>query len=437
AAGNGQPPVPVCWTYDTTNPFPDPGEDYQQVYGQLYDVNPPPGDVPPEPPQPPPMTGFVRNYALQKGVTYPENIMNGFRPPALPNLSRLANEFVVCDNWFASVPSQTLTNRSFVHAGTASGYVDNELSGLPFFVNDTPTIFNVLEEQGISWRIYYGSYFFLCMAFLNQRQLDRYSGHLFAPGPRRMFQFQSFLDDAKNGRLPSYSFIEPNFMDSVVYGRENDMHPDAGILEWDGLPSDARFGDELVRKVYQALKASPQWNSTLLVIIFDEHGGCYDHVPPPPAEPPDGRIIPAKQPGYSGFGFDRYGVRVPAVMVSPLLVAGAVDHTLYDHTSVIRTVMQRFEVSGDLGRRVASANALAPPFAEQPRADVPDLPAPAAMNDQVAGDLPHTQIQASLVRAAVLRLSELGAPLPDETKLNTRLSSEAELQRVAAAVKPG
>jgi len=124
-------------------------------------------------------------------------------------------------------------------------------------------------------------------------------------------------------------------------------------------------------------------------------------------------------------------------MVSPLLVAGAVDHTLYDHTSVIRTVMQRFEVSGDLGRRVASANALAPPFAEQPRADVPDLPAPAAMNDQVAGDLPHTQIQASLVRAAVLRLSELGAPLPDETKLNTRLSSEAELQRVAAAVKPG
>ena len=314
--------------------------------------------------------------------------MNGFRPPALPNLSLLAYEFVVCDNWFASVPSQTFTNRSFVHAGTASGYVNNDLYGLPLFVNDTPTIFNLLEQQGISWRIYYGSYWFLSMAFLNQRQLDRYSGHLFAAGPQRMFQFQSFLDDAKHGTLPSYSFVEPIFMDSLIYGRENDMHPDAAILDWDGKPSDARFGDELVRKVYQALKAGPQWNSTLLVVIFDEHGGCYDHVPPPPAVPPDNRIIPSGQPGYSGFGFDRYGVRVPAVMVSPLLVRSVVDHTLYDHTSIIRTVMERFGVSGDLGRRVANADPLAPLFAESPRADVPDLLAPAVDDEEVAGGRP-------------------------------------------------
>jgi phospholipase C len=93
------------------------------------------------------MTGFVCNYGLQKGVTQPANIMNGFRPPALPNLCTLANQFVVCDNWFASVPSQTFTNRSFVHAGTASGYVNNELNHLPIFVNDTATIYNLLEAQ--------------------------------------------------------------------------------------------------------------------------------------------------------------------------------------------------------------------------------------------------------------------------------------------------
>lgn len=447
-AGDGQPPVPAGSTTDTTNPFPDPGEEYTQVYGQLYNINPPPSEVPPAPPQPPPMNGFVRNYALQKGVREPANIMNGFRPSALPNLSTLAQAFVVCDRWFASVPSQTFTNRSFVHAGTASGYVNNEVvPHIPLFINDTPTVYNLLEEHHVSWRIYYGGHWFLSMAFLGQRQLER---HMFHWGPQRMVPFKSFLDDAKNGTLPSYSFIEPNFMDSLVYGRENDMHPDGAIIGsgeklWDGLRSDARYGDELVRRIYQALKAGPKWHSTLLVITFDEHGGCFDHVPPPPAEPPDDRLIPRGQPGYSGFGFDRYGVRVPAVMVSPLLVGSTVDHTLYDHTSIIRTVMERFGVSGDLGRRVARANLIVPRFAKEPRSDVPDLSVPAVVDydmpravarDTPAPDLPVTQIQASLVNAAARRLSELkpGADVTvDDAKLNSRLSSEAELHSVAGA----
>jgi len=439
--------VPVGSTTDTTNPFPDPGEEYAQVYAQLYNADPPPDDnnVPSNPPQPPPMTGYVRNYARQTGVTQPANIMNGFRPPALPNICKLAQSFVVCDHWFAPVPSQTFTNRSFVHAGTASGYVNNEvLPHIPLFINDTPTLYNLLEEQHIGWRIYYGSHWFLSMTFLGQRQIERY---MFGWGPQRMFPFTSFLDDAKNGTLPSYSFIEPNFMDSSIYGRENDMHPDGAIIGsdsklWDGLPSDARFGDELVGRIYQALKAGPQWPSTLLVITFDKHGGCYDHMAPPAAVPPDDRLIPQGQPGYSGFGFNRYGVRVPALMVSPLLAGSAVDHTLYDHTSIIRTVMQRFGVSGDLGRRVAGANPLAPPFAEEPRSDVPDFPAPAVVTevardvakDTLAPDLPLTQIQATLVRAAARRLSELSPHVTvDETRLNSRRNSEAELQRVASA----
>jgi phospholipase C len=436
--GPGGQSVPVGSTTDTTNPYPDPGEVYQDVYGQLYNVNPPPlvaSDAPPDPPQPPSMTGFVNNYALQKGVTDPGNIMKGFRPPALPSVSALANSFVVCDNWFASVPSQTLTNRSFMHAGTASGYVNNDLHHLPLFVNDTPTIFNLMEAQRISWSIYYGSYWWLSMAFLNQKQLERFP---FDFGPRRMFPFRQFLEDAQNGNLPSYAFIEPIFIDSCVYGRENDMHPDAAILDWDGKPSNAIFGDELVRKIYQALKASSLWNQTLLVILFDEHGGCYDHVAPGPATPPDGRIIAPGMPGASGFKFDRYGVRVPAILVSPLLVGGTVDHTLYDHTSILRTVMEQFGVSGDLGQRVANANPIVPPFADGPRSDVPDLTTPVAPNDTVEGDAPFHAVQAMLVRAAALRLSELNpAATPEPDELTTRLSSEAELQRAATAAGMG
>ncbi len=430
--------IPVGSTPDTTNPYPDPGEIYQDVYGQMYNVYPLPADIPSDPPQPPLMQGFVINYTYQKDVTDPANIMNGFRPPALPTVSQLANSFVVCDNWFASVPSQTLTNRSFMHAGTASGYVNNDLHDLPIFINDTPTIFNLMEAQKVSWRIYYGSYWFLSMAFLNQKQLERY---VFDFGPKRFFPFQQFLDDAKKGTLPTYSFIEPNFMDSLnpLYGRENDMHPDAAILDWDHKPSDAIFGDELVRKIYQALLASPLWNKTLLVIIFDEHGGTYDHVPPGPATPPDNRIIKKGDPGYSGFQFNRYGVRVPAIMVSPLLVAGTVDHTLYDHTSVLRTVMQQFGVTGDLGQRVANANLITPQLASPPRADVPAFPNPVIEDEAVAVtvDAPPTAIQSTLIQAAALRLSQLGGATPDPAKLAMRLTAEAELLRLAKSVGLG
>jgi phospholipase C len=277
------------------------------------------------------------------------------------------------------------------------------------------------------------------MAFLNQKQLERFVLPL---EPRRFFPFQNFLDDAKNGTLPSYTFLEPNFMDSAIYGRENDMHPDAAILDWDHKPSDAIYGDELVRTIYQALKASPLWQKTLLIVLFDEHGGCYDHVAPGPATPPDNRIIPPNQPGYSGFKFDRYGVRVPAIMVSPLLVGGTVDHTLYDHTSVLRTVMEQFGITGDLGQRVAKANLIALQFADTPRSDLPSLATPLiqdlaqdiARDNAPANDAPPTAIQSSLVQAAALRLSELGnGATAAPENLTTRLSAEAELLRTAKA----
>jgi phospholipase C len=120
------------------------------------------------------------------------------------------------------------------------------------------------------------------------------------------------------------------------------MHPAIAITDT-GAPTDVRYGEALVHTVYEALKNSPDWNSTLLAITFDEHGGTYDHVPPEPGcVSPDGIIIPANKPGGSGFNFERYGVRVPAVLVSPLIEQGTVCNKVFDHTSIIRTVENRW-----------------------------------------------------------------------------------------------
>jgi phospholipase C len=446
---NTQPPalVPVGSTTDPINPNPDPGEVYADVYQQLYNPVPPlPKNQipPPNPPQPPPMAGFVNNYAAQH-KTHPPSIMLGFRPPTLPWLCYLAYEYVVCDSWFASVPSQTLTNRSFVHAGTASGYVNNRVGLLPIFENHTDTIFNLLEAQKQSWGIYYGSHWFFCNAWLCQSKLDPYMFSF--PGPQRIHPFSQFLAQAQSGQLPKYSFIEPNFMDSIEYGRENDMHPHAGLLDIDGKPSDVRFGDDLVRRVYQALTGPrSKWQSTLLVITFDEHGGCYDHVAPGSATPPDNRIIPPGQDGYSGFGFNRYGVRVPTVLISPWLQLHAVDHTVYDHTSIIKTVMGQFlKVQGnELGNRVAAANPLNPP-AGTLRSYLSGLPAapepavPLASAEETLSDSPLTDFQASMVEAAYQRLQQLGATAPvaealAEPQLETTLHAEQKLLRLAATL---
>src|SRR5947209_4224385 len=169
-------PVPVGRGNALTDPNPDPGEPYQDIYSQLYDVTPVPplGSVPPEPPQPPDMLGFVNNYAQQKGVTNPGIIMNCFTPLSVPVLSSLAYYYGVCDHWFASVPTQTLCNRSFVHAGTSSGYVNNQGDNGILFINRTPTVFNLLEAAGRSWKIYHASWLITCLALLTQEQLWPY-----------------------------------------------------------------------------------------------------------------------------------------------------------------------------------------------------------------------------------------------------------------------
>jgi phospholipase C len=406
----GGPAIPVGKTDDARSPQPNPGEPFEDVYSQVYDVPllkfP---NVPPVPPHPPNMQGFIRNYAAQKlAPRDPANIMKCLTPKTLPVLSSLAHHYALCDRWFASIPTQTFCNRSFVHAGTSSGYVNNGGGGL-CFVNDSPTIFDLLESHGKSWTIFCGGWLLQSFTLLTQKHLWKYalSNHF--------VHFKNFVAAAaKKGGLPNYSFIEPIYFDSMVWGPENDMHPECNPYQFDG-PSNLHRGEALVATVYQAIRNSPDWESTLLIVLFDEHGGCYDHVPPPSADEcdvalkPDDKIIPAGQPGGIGFQFDRLGPRVPAIIISAHTPAQTRLHAVFEHTSALRTVVHCFGLpQGALGARearaldVGAALTLSAPRQDRPPIAKPQFPIRADLEAEL-----HSIVQSKLFTAERKQLSDL------------------------------
>ena len=379
---------------DMTAPFPDPNEPYDYVYMQQFNPPSSPESVPPFPPPcpiplttaTPSMQGFVLDYvnalsqANQEAAKHgrppfdvdPGVIMNCFAPTSLPVINGLAKAYAVCDNWYSSVPTQTFPNRSFVHAATSSGNVYNTWGGEHFwdkgiFINNTPTIYNLLEAANISWKIYHGGPLLLCNALYGQKHLWEF---LVSPENRRFFPLQSgdysshpdtqanqFLADVQAGTLPAYTFIEPNMICSERYGPENDMHPAFAVFDT-GAPTNALYGDKLIYDIYTALRESDYWEKTLFIITFDEHGGCFDHQPPPPAVPPDGTVIAANKEcdgQGSNFDFRRLGVRVPAVLVSPWIEQGTICHTQFDHTSIIKTASNKWLRGQNLTERDANA----------------------------------------------------------------------------------
>jgi phospholipase C len=353
--------IPAGKGNDPTAPFPDPGETFEDVYAQIYGqkTTVAANAVLKEPPRPCNMQGFVYNYGL-KNAGNPGNapiIMNGFTPSTLPVLSGLARYYGVCDHWFASIPTETLCNRSFAQAGTSSGYVNNDGGDGLLFTNDTPTVFNLLSDARKSWKVYCGGWTITSLVLLTQKQVWP-----FALEPGHFEHVSDFLADAeKPGGLPAYSFIEPNYIDSMFHGPENDMHPESHAFQLFGR-SNVEQGEKLVYDIYCAIRKSPDWDKILLLILFDEHGGCYDHVCPPTSKEcpfaisPDGVAIPPNAPGGTGFAFDRLGVRVPAIVVSAYTPQGTILNRTFDHTSVLSTVVNCFGLpSGKLGRRQEAA----------------------------------------------------------------------------------
>jgi len=458
-----QPPVsvPVGQTTDPTVPYPDPGEPYQDVYAQEYGQHdvPPLCEVPTEPGDPN-MLGFLYNYTEQckkaEANTNPNIIMDGFTSATVPVLWSLGFNYAICDHWFSSIPTQTYCNRSYLHAGTSSGYVNNKVGDVFLFDNHTPTIFNVMSEANKSWKIYCCSWKVTSVNFLTQAKirdtvLSENWGHL-----------DEFLAAAKKkDGLPQYSFIEPIYMDSIIWGAQNDMHPEAWPwwLHLQGL-SNVEKGERLLYMVYNAVRNSPDWDSTLLLILFDEHGGTYDHVWPPtsrvsPSSPnycpfaisPDGVVIPPSQPGGSGFNFDRLGVRVPAIVVSPYTAQKTVINTTFDHTSALSTIINCFGLPpGQLGLRQQKAPDISAALnLDAARTDFPLIPVPKGWDPSLGMKLataadallharakPLSDLQKTILLGVAQRLGLPAALLQEASQVTNALEADVFLTKVEA-----
>jgi phospholipase C len=363
----------------TDMPNPDPKEDYTNVNYQLFG---------PEAPSQNPTwknLGFVINYQTATGANIPVQIMEPFSPDQVPIISSLAKSYAVCDRWYCSVPTETWPNRAFVHAGTSNGNVINGNPPNPFEWN-VDTIFNVLESTGNSWKVYCDTTLIPSLTYSMFPKLWPYALNRFA-------HFDDFQEDCEKGNLPRYTFIEPSFIENP-----NDQHP----------PHDVLAGEQFLLDIWNVISTSPRWNQTLLLITYDEHGGTYDHVMPPwGATPPDRK----SSPGQLGFGFDRFGVRVPMVVVSPWIQEGTVfrsDTSVpYDHASIPATLRDWLEIPDSkmlTSLRVRNAPTLGHLLTlASTRTELPSLPPLPAEAKQTATFLPADSLQRSLISADAVR----------------------------------
>ena len=365
-------------------PGADPGEGYAATNSQLF------GRITAPTPAIATNQGFVTDFSytlrwesrehwsILPGTTA-GGIMGIFTPRMLPVLSGLARGFAVCDQWFCSVPTETLPNRAFVCAGTSQGHLNDRTKRYT-----CPTIFRLLSQNNISWSIYgYSDPPLTRMTFTDITYAD--DSHFGV--------FTDFQSAAANGSLASYVFLEPRW-DAAG----NSQHPNYNVA----------LGEQFIYDVYYALRNSSAWNEALLIITYDEHGGCYDHVAPPlGAMPPDNSI------GEFGFDFTRFGPRVPTVLVSPLIPAGTVfrvpaNSTPLDHTSILKTVETRWSLPSLTARDAAAPDVSAALTLSTPRSDDPlaGVIAPAAPFQALDLTVPShlEQVHAELV-------SEL--PVPD------------------------
>jgi phospholipase C len=291
------------------------------------------------------------NFVLDYAISYPattssqrSEIMAYHAFGSLPVLHTLARNFTICDHWFSSVPGPTWTNRFFVHSGTSLGRVrmPEGVFNLDLHFYDQTTIYDRLNEAGKSWKVYYHDF---PQSWVLTHQLE-------PPNAARYDTISKFFQDAAGpeSAFPSYTFIEPKYF----WPDQNDDHP----------PHDSLRAQDLLARVYNAVRPNTAlWNSALLVVLYDEHGGFFDQVSPPAAVPPDGHT--------EEYTFDRLGVRVPALLISPWVSAGVVS-TVFDHTSLLKYLTDKWAL-GPLTARVAQANSVAPALATtgQPRTDTP------------------------------------------------------------------
>lgn len=252
------------------------------------------------------MQGFVRSYATQNtSVEDSHAIMNYFSADKLPVLTTLAKEYALFNGWFASIPGPTICNRAFAHYGTSFGNVDMNM----FYLRDPIlSVYERLAAANRSGKIYY----------YDQQSSSLEIVNLLTKQPQIFATYDQFVSDCAKDMLPDYAFVEPNYTDHPGPGGgqilASDQHPDHHVNE----------GERFIAMVYDAIRSSPAWASTAMLIVYDEHGGLYDHVIPPACTPDgytaDGAATETGEP----FTFNRLGIRVPAILVSPYIPRGTV-----------------------------------------------------------------------------------------------------------------
>ncbi len=294
------------------------------------------------------MDGFVRSASGPTAMGYWDG-------EDIPFYYGLAKTFPICDRWFASCFGQTYPNRRYLLSGTSMGTIHTKPEAdATTLVPTNGTIFDSLNRNNIEWMDYY----------TNAPTLGLYLPVL-AHNLARTANTNQFFLDAAAGKLPPFTLLEPQFDEQS----EED-------------PQDISVGESFSAKVVNAVMHSPNWAKTLLIWIYDEHGGYYDHVAPPAAVAPDD-IPPRLLPGDQPFGFDRYGFRVPAAIISPYAKKHYVSHVVHDHTSVLSLVEHKWNLPALTNRDGAADNLLdsldltgTPAFLHPPTLPAPKNPNP-------------------------------------------------------------
>lgn len=357
----------------------DPGHEFDDVLEQLCGAG---ATYPDSAGRYPPITnsGFASRLATQVAKTGggdASTVMRAFRPDQLPVMHELAREFAVCDHWFASLPGPTWPNRCFVHAGSSGGLDDSPtlarsaaalIEGYKFA---NGTLYDRLQSARLPWSIVEGD------ALPQVLSISGMIEHVLQGRFMSLRDFAARVSDPEFAN--AYVFIEPHYGHVLADGRNfkcgSSQHP----------LDDVTRGEKLLKDVYEAIRNSPHWMTSLLIVLYDEHGGFYDHVAPPATSPPGDAVMPGTN--RHDFKFDQLGVRVPVLVVSPYTARGTIDHTVRDHASVVATVEHLYGLP-PLTQRDANAAGLEPLFAlSTPRADTPTrLPDPAVSGIPDCGD---------------------------------------------------
>lgn len=348
-------------------------------------------------------SGFVSNFAEQAQSPSPGDVMHCCGPAGLPVISALAREFAVCDSWFCSMPGPTLPNRFFALGGSSADLDHSPTNAeillwemIDGFKFQHGSIFDacrnfILWKRKLKWRIYAGNKLFALVHVLKGIHIGDIT------------RYSEFATDVSDPAYPAqFTWIEPNYGHVTSdYVGGNSQHPLDGVTG----------GEALIRATYEAIRNSPIWPSSMLIITWDEHGGFFDHVAPPPAVPPGDKAQLSGANKY-GFAFDQYGPRVPAIVVSPLIPRNIIDHRTYDHSSIPATVERLFNLRSLTARDRAASDLRRLAVLRAPRSVSTDL---FALPPQT--ELAHRQIPLDTLEIEAPAPAKPEKPIQEERSL--------------------